>query len=100
MRFGLTIAAALAVGAAFAAPAHADGFPPFYGYSPYLGGPAVYFTPEEDVRVASVIGEGLPGMGTRTYYRGGPFFTYQSVRPTRAYAPRQTRRRPVLATKG
>jgi hypothetical protein len=100
MRFGLTILASVAFAATLGSAAKADGFPPFYGYSPYLGGPAVYFTPEEDVRAASIVGEGLPGMGTRTYYRGGPFFTYQSAKRARAYAPRHGRRRATLVTKG
>ena len=100
MRFGLTILASIEAAATLASAAKADGYPPFYGYSPYLGGPAAYFTPEEDVRAASVISDGLPGMGTRTYYRGGPFFTYQSTKPTRAHAPRHSRRRATLVTKG
>lgn len=98
MRARFVALVTLAVGAAFAAPAQADGFPPFYGYSPYLGGPVVYFTGEEDVRAASVISDGLPGMGTRTYYRGGPFYTYQPVQPPVRHAPRKSRR--VLVTKG
>ncbi|NNM75217.1 hypothetical protein [Enterovirga aerilata] len=99
MRLVIMAAGAVAVGAALAGPAAADGHPPFYGYSPYLGGPAAYFTPEDDVRAASVQSDGLPGMGTRTYYRGGPFFTYQSVRPKPAAMPRHSRRR-ALVTKG
>ena len=98
VRFGALVAAA--AGLAFSGPAWADGFPPFYGYSPYLGGPTVYFTPEEDVRVASIRGEGLPGMGTRTYYRGGPFYSYQSSKRPATYAPRHSRRRAVIVTKG
>ncbi len=100
MRMKLAALATVAAGIALAGPAFADGFPPFYGYSPYLGGPAVYFTPEDDVRAASIQSEGLPGMGTRTYYRGGPFFTYQSAKRKGAYAPRHSRRRAVLVTKG
>ena len=100
MRLGLTLLASLTVAATLGSAAKADGFPPFYGYSPYLGGPAVYFTPEEDVRAASIISDGLPGMGTRTYYRGGPFFTYQSAKRARVYAPRHSRRRVTLVTKG
>lgn len=98
MRIGLAVVAAAAIGSAFAAPARADGYPPFYGYSPYLGGPVAYFSPESDVRAASVISDGLPNGGTRTYYRGGPFFTYQ---PTKArVTPRYRSRREVLVTKG
>jgi hypothetical protein len=100
MRIGLAAFGAAAIGMALVAPARADGYPPFYGYSPYLGGPVAYFTPENDVRVASVVSDGLPGMGTRTYYRGGPFFTYQSVRSQRVHAPRHRARRAVLVTKG
>ena len=100
MRMKLAALVTVGAGMVLAGSASADGFPPFYGYSPYLGGPAVYFTPEEDVRAASIQGEGLPGMGTRTYYRGGPFFTYQSVKRRGAYAPRHTRRRATLVTKG
>ena len=100
MRMKLAALATVAAGLVCSGPVWADGFPPFYGYSPYLGGPTAYFTPDEDVRVASIQGEGLPGMGTRTYYRGGPFFTYRSHRAQRAHTPRQSRRRAVLATKG
>lgn len=100
MRIGLAAFAAVALGTALAPPARADGYPPFYGYSPYLGGPVAYFTPEEDVRVASVISEGLPNAGTRTYHRGGPFFTYQTVRSKRVVSPRHRIRRAVLVTKG
>ena len=99
MRIKLAALATAAAGLFVAGPALADGFPPFYGYSPYFGGPAVYFTPEEDVRAASIRSDGLPGMGTRTYYRGGPFFTYQPNN-RRALAPRHTRRRAILVTKG
>jgi hypothetical protein len=100
MRMKLATLATVAVGVVFAGAARADGFPPFYGYSPYLGGPAVYFTPEEDVRIGSVQSGGLPGMGTRTYYRGGPFFTYQSNKRQEFYGPRHRTRRATLVTKG
>jgi len=100
MHFRFTLLASIACVAALSSGARADGFPPFYGYSPYLGGPAVYFTPEDDVRAASIVSEGLPGMGTTTYYRGGPFFTYQSAKRARVYAPRHGRRRVTLVTKG
>lgn len=80
--------------------AHADGYPPFYGYSPYFGGPRTYFTPDDDVRSASTLSAGLPAFGTRTYYRGGPFWHYKAVGVRRAYHPHRYRRRVVLIRKG
>lgn len=71
---------------------------PYYGYSPYFGGPATYFD-GDDVRQATLRGEGLPGFGTRTYYRGGPFWGYKS-NARRLYAPRGQRRAVVLRRKG
>ena len=92
--------AAVCIGLGLGA-AKADGYPPFYGYSPYFGGPATYFTPTPDVHSASTLSDGLPGMGTRTYYRGGPFWHYRSVAVRRAYHPRHHyRRRTVLVRKG
>ena len=38
---------------AAAGAAQADGYPPFYGYSPYLGGPAPYFTPDDTIYQAT-----------------------------------------------
>lgn len=61
--------------------ARADGYPPFYGYSPYLGRPTVYFTPESDVQQATTSRDG--GFDVRTYYRGGPFWRYEPVGPRR-----------------
>ena len=80
--------------------AMADGYPPFYGYSGYFGGPRTYFTPENDVRSAATISEGLPGYGTRTYYRGGPFFYHRSFATHPGYYPRAKRRRVVLRARG
>ena len=56
-------------------PARGDGYPPFDGYSPYLGLPPGYFTPESDVQQATTQRE--DGFGVRTYYRGGPFWRYE-----------------------
>lgn len=95
--------AALFVAALGAGPAQADGYPPFFGYSPYFGGPTTYFTPEPDVISASTLSEGLPGFGTRTYYRGGPFYRFRPASVRRAYyphQPRRHRRRAVLVRKG
>ncbi len=64
----------------------ADGYPPFFGYSPYFGGPTTYFTGEDTIReVTRPDTGGEYGFGTRTYYRGGPFWAYQAT-PRRAIA--------------
>jgi hypothetical protein len=99
MRFWVFTAAAALLGTAGAAPAQADYYPPFYGYSPYFGGPAPYFE-GDDVHSSAIISEGLPGMGTRTYYRGGPFFHYRTVRAVRPLPARKSRRVRALTTKG
>lgn len=99
----MTIAAAVGTMVACGSLARADSYPPFYGYSPYFGGPTTYFTPDDDVHSASTLSEGLPGFGTRTYYRGGPFYRYRPNVVRRAYYPRhqrQQRRRSVLVRKG
>lgn len=99
----MTIVAAFGMGMASGGLARADSYPPFYGYSPYFGGPTTYFTPDSDVHSASTLSEGLPGFGTRTYYRGGPFYRYRPNVVRRAVYPRHyrhQRRRSVLVRKG
>lgn len=84
-------------------PVQADGYPPFYGYSTYFGGPAPYFSLETDVQQATAFPGGDPGFGTRTYYRGGPFWTYRPARARGAFTgprERRTRRSAVLRRKG
>jgi hypothetical protein len=75
---------------AAAGAAQADGYPPFYGYSPYFGGPAPYFTPDDTIHEVTTEKGGEYGFGTRTYYRGGPFWTYQAT-PRRFVRARPTR---------
>lgn len=68
----------LAMGLAAAGAARADGYPPFFGYSPYLGGPTPYFTPDDTIHEVTKPAQGGEwGFGTRTYYRGGPFWGYE-----------------------
>lgn len=89
------VALAAFAGTLAAAPsAHADGYPPFYGYSPYLGRPTVYFTPENDVQQATTQRDS--GFNVRTYYRGGPFWRFEGIGPRRG-AARTTRSRRHLA---
>ncbi|MBV9078004.1 MAG: hypothetical protein JO048_11025, partial [Methylobacteriaceae bacterium] len=71
----LGAAACFALAALAAAPASADGYPPFYGYSPYFGRPAPYFTAESDVQQVTTVAE----FPVRTYYRGGPFYGYHET---------------------
>ena len=81
----------------------ADGYPPFYGYSDYFGGPAADFTPETDVQQVTRPEGGYFGFGTRTYYRGGPFWAYKATRVARASTVRKGRRssrRIVVHSKG
>ena len=74
-----------------------SGYPPFYGYSTYFGGPSTYFTPENDVEQATTIrGDGK----TVTYYRGGPFWTYHPNAVRRASYTGHSRRRVVLRRRG
>lgn len=75
--------------------ARADGYPPFFGYSPYFGSPTTYFTPEDTVHEVVRPGDGGQyGFGTRTYYRGGPFWAYQSTQRRRAAPARYVARHP------
>ncbi len=90
----LVAIAALAGTVAVVSSARADGYPPFYGYSPYLGRPTVYFTPESDVQQATT--QRTDGFDVRTYYRGGPFWRYEQIGPRRG-AGRTTRTRRRLA---
>lgn len=76
-RHVLGFAAAAAMLVAAAGVAHADGYPPFYGYSPYFGQTTTYFTPDDTIHQVTKPLNGEYGFGTRTYYRGGPFWTYQ-----------------------
>lgn len=80
--------------------AEAEGYPPFYGYSPYFGGPAVYFTPDTDVRVATTQDGSAFGIDKRTYYYGGPFYHFQPSPVRHASHPRRHRRHTVLRTRG
>ncbi len=92
--------AALAGTFASAPSARADGYPPFYGYSPYLGRPTVYFTPESDVQQATT--QRKDGFDVRTYYRGGPFWRYEQIGPRRSAsrALRSRRHMAVLRRRG
>lgn len=96
----LAALAALAGTFTVANPARADGYPPFYGYSPYLGRPAVYFTPESDVQQATTTRD--DGFDVRTYYRGGPFWRYEAVgaRRTVRNTVRSRRHMAVLRRRG
>lgn len=90
------LAFAIIAGAAVtSAPARADGFPPYYGYSTYFGGPVTYFTHEPDVQQATAFRNGVPT--TRTYYRGGPFYGYRPNAPERFHVGRHGRRKVVRA---
>lgn len=96
--------AALALGLVAAAPAaRADGYPPFFGYSAYFGGPAPYFTPDTDVQQTTLHREDSAGFGTRTYHRGGPFWGYRPARVRASHAaprPYRARRNATLRSKG
>lgn len=100
MRYSLTTVAAAILTVAAAPAALADGRTPFYGYSTYFGGPAPYYTGDTDVHSASTQSVGLPGMGTRTYTEGGPFWHHRGDRSVRAYYPRNHRRRVALRRRG
>ena len=92
--------AALAAGMVMAvASARADGYPPFYGYSPYFGGPATYFTPEDTIRQVTTPKGGEYGFGTRTYYRGGPYWGYEPTPRRFGHAYRTRRSTRVLVRK-
>lgn len=65
---------------AAAAPAAADGMPPFYGYSGYFGAPTPYYTHDLDVQRSTRMVEGYQGFGEATYTTGGPFWGYKSHR--------------------
>lgn len=95
------VTAAIAIGMlAGLSVARADGPVPFYGYSPYLGRPAVYFTPESDVQQATT--KRADGFDVRTYYRGGPFWRYEPIGARRAAnrSDRRYRRTAVLRRRG
>jgi hypothetical protein len=82
---GLTAFVVASLGAGSAV--RADGYPPYFGYSPYFGGPTTYFTPEDTIHEVTKPADGGEfGFGTRTYYRGGPFWAYQET-PRRRIAP-------------
>lgn len=80
--------------------AQAGGYPAYYGYSPYLGGPTTYFTRENDVQQATTVRDTPAGFGTRTYYRGGPFWTYAPARARRVTYASHRHRRVVLRRRG
>ncbi len=96
--------AALIVGLVVgASAARADGYPPFYGYSTYFGGPATYFTDDTDVQQVTKPLDGVFGFGTRTYYRGGPFWALHPSRvrtATRYSRSHHRHRRAALRVKG
>ena len=98
MRVGLV--SGLLLSCLAAGEASADGYPPFYGYSPYFGGPAVYFTPDADVRVATTRDGSTFGIDRRTYYYGGPFYHLRPSVARRAYYPRRHRRHAVVRARG
>ena len=89
---GMASVAALGLGVSLGA-ARADGYPPFYGYSDYFGGPRVYFTPDDTIRETTSEVGGEYGFGTRTYYRGGPFWGYGRDVRRPVYASRERVRR-------
>ena len=96
-RIGLAGVLAIGAGAlACASGARADGHQPFYGYSGYFGGPAVYYTPTPDVHQSTSMRDGEQGFGIRTYTNGGPFWGYKPHHP---YAPYR-RGREVIRTRG
>ncbi len=66
-----------------ATPCLADGYPPFFGYSSYLGRPAVYYTRDHDVQQSTRPVTGELGFGVTTYTPGGPFYGYKAVRSLR-----------------
>lgn len=61
-----------------AAPALADGYMPYYGFSGYYGRPAPYYTLDTDVHQTTRYEDGSPAFGTRTYTAGGPFWGYKA----------------------
>lgn len=82
--------------------AFASGPVPFYGYSPYFGGPSPYYTYDDDVQASSTQSYGMPGFGTRVYARGGPFW-HKTAHPATLRAVRERhdrRRRVVLRRRG
>jgi hypothetical protein len=66
------LALALAAG-----PAAAEGFPPYFGFSGYFGGPTTYYTHDTDVHQTTRLENGSELFGERTYTAGGPFWRYQ-----------------------
>ena len=78
--------------------ASASGPVPYYGYSPYFGGPSPYYTYDEDVQVSSTQSYGMPGFGTRVYARGGPFW-HKTAHPATLHGVRD-RRRVALRRRG
>ena len=93
---------ALGIGFGFAAlgavtPSLADGYPPFYGYSSYLGRPAVYYSRDLDVQQSTRPVAGELGFGVTTYTTGGPFFGYKAARTLRHPVRRH---REVLRVRG
>lgn len=99
-RSGILTGGVLLIGLSVGGAARADGYPPFYGYSGYFGGPAAYFTQDTDVRQVTSGQESGITSATRTYYRGGPFWTYRPSRASTVYRTRPERRRTVLHSKG
>lgn len=93
--------AALGMGLLGADAVRADGAQPFYGYSGYFGGPAVYYTADPDVHQTTTPSEGYLGFGTVTYTTGGPFWGYKPVRnyPV-SYQRRRHREERVLRVRG
>lgn len=89
-----TGAAALLLGTLAAMPAHADGFPPYFGFSSYYGGPAPYYTQDTDVHQTTRLEAGQETFGTRTYTAGGPFWGYKANQK-RSLAPRYRKARYV-----
>lgn len=67
-------------GALAATPALADGYPPYFGFSGYFGGPATFYTPDTDVQQTTRLEAGSSAFGTRTYTAGGPFWHYKPSR--------------------
>lgn len=79
------LAVMVLAGAMAGTPALADGYPPYFGFSGYFGGPAPYYIRDTDVHQSTRMEGGYQALGVRTYTAGGPFWGYKAnVRPAGA----------------
>ena len=92
------VAVGLAALLASSVGAEAEGYPPFYGYSGYYGGPAVYYTHDLDVHQSTTPRDGDLGYGIRTYTTGGPFWGYKRSRTVRQ--PQRYRQHGAVRVRG